>query len=101
MQKVLFGLLPVTAGARVLHDRGATFPLASGTKPIDRAPYRANPRLRDVIGKCVNEMEKDGIIEQRDRPCGSAVTVVAKSDGIASFYVDYRSKLDESLARTS
>ena len=34
----------------------ATFPLPSDTRPIDRGPYRANPRAKAVIDKCVHDM---------------------------------------------
>ena len=79
----------------------ADFPLQPGTTPVDRNPYRANPRVQEVIDKCVNQMEKDGIIEQRPSPWGSAVTIVAKSDGSPRFCVDYRSTVNKSLIRKS
>lgn len=44
---------------------GVEFPLQPGTNPVNRAPYRTNPRVQDVIDKCVDQMEKYGIIEQR------------------------------------
>ena len=34
----------------------ATSPLPTDTRPIDRAPYRANPRAKAVIDKCVHDM---------------------------------------------
>ena len=57
--------------------------------------------MREVIDKCVEDMEKDGIIERRASPWGSAVTIVAKHDGTARFCVDYRSTLNKSLVRKS
>lgn len=45
--------------------------------------------------------EGDDIIEQRDSPWGSAVTIVGKSDGAARFCVDCRSTLNKSLVRKS
>ena len=53
----------------------ATFPLEPGTRPVDRIPYRANPRVQKTIDKCVNQMEKYGIIEQRPSPWDCAVTM--------------------------
>ena len=79
----------------------ADFPLEPGTPPVDRSPYRANPRVQEVIDQCVNQMEKDGIIEQRPSPWGSAVTIVAKSDGSPRLCVDYRSTINKSLVRKS
>ena len=70
-----------------MYDSQADFPLEPGTKPVDRAPYRANPRAQEVIDKCVDQLEKDGIIEQRPSPWGSAVTIVAKADGTPRFCV--------------
>ena len=34
----------------------ATFPLPPDTRPIDRALYRANPRAKAAIDKCVHDM---------------------------------------------
>ena len=39
----------------------AEFPLQKNTKPVDRHPYRTNPRAQDVIDKCVENMESAGI----------------------------------------
>ena len=74
----------------------ADFSLQPGTPPVDRNPYRANQRVKEIIDKCVNQMEKKGLIEQRSSPWGSAVTLVAKSDGSPRFCVDYRSMISKS-----
>ena len=84
----VFSLSPKELGKCTIAK--ADFPLEPGTKPVDRAPYRAKPRAKEVIDKCVDQMEKDGIIEQRPSPWGSAVTIVAKADGTPRFCVDYR-----------
>ena len=42
-------------------------------------------------------MQIYGIIEQRPSPRGSAVTIVAKPDGLPWFCVDYRSTINKSL----
>ena len=49
----------------------ATFPLPTDTRPIDRTPYRANPRAKAVIDKCVHDMLEWDIIEERPSPWGS------------------------------
>ena len=41
------------------------FPLQKNTKPVDRHPYRTNPRAQEVIGKSVDDMESAGIIEKK------------------------------------
>lgn len=95
----VFSLSPRELGKCTLGE--AEFPLEPGTRPVDRAPYRANPRVQETIDKCVNQMEKDGIIEQRPSPWGSAVTIVAKKDGTPRFCVDYRSTINKSLIKKS
>ena len=72
----VFPLSPQELGRCTLAE--AEFPLEPGTRPVDRAQYRAKPRVQETIDKRVNQTERDGIIEQRPSPWGSAVTVVAK-----------------------
>ena len=91
----VFSLSSSELGKRTIME--ADFPLQPGTPPVDTNPYRANPRVQEVIDKCVNEMKKDGIIEQRSSPWGSAVTLVAKSVVLHDFCVDYRSTINKSL----
>ena len=43
----------------------AEFPLQKNTKPVDRHPYRTNPRAQKVIDKYVDDMESAGIIETK------------------------------------
>ena len=95
----VFSLSPRELGKCTIAE--AEFPLEPGTRPVDRAPYRANPRVQETIDKCVNQMEQDGIIEQRPSPWGSAVTIVAKSDGTPRFCVDYRSTINKNLIKKS
>ena len=68
----------------------ATLPFEPGTRPVNSTPYRANPCIQETTDKCVNQVEQDGIIEQRSSAWGSAGTVVAKSDGTRRFCVDYQ-----------
>ena len=95
----VFSLKPDELGTCTLTD--ADFPLQPGTQPVNRAPYRTNPRAQEVIDKCVEEMEQAGIVEQRASPWGSAVTLVAKADGTPRFCVDYRPTINKNLIRKS
>ena len=89
----VFSLSPKELGRCKIAE--AEFPLQPGTQPVDRSAYRTNPRVQQVIDKCVKQMETDGIIEQRPSPWGSAVTIVAKADGTPRFCVDYRSTINK------
>ena len=95
----VFSLHPDELGKCTIAE--ADFPLEPGTRPVNRAPYRANPRVQEVIDKCVNELEEAGIVEQRASPWGSAVTLVAKADGTPRFCVDYRTTINKHLIRKS
>ena len=39
--------------------------LQKNTKPMDRYPYRTNPRAQEVIDKCVENMESVGMVEKK------------------------------------
>ena len=77
----------------------AEFPLQKDTKPVDRHPYRTNPRAQEVIDKCVDDMEEIDIIEKRPNEWGSPVCIVAKADGSPRFCVDYRTTINRFLVR--
>ncbi len=79
----------------------ATFPVPPGTRPVDRPPYRPNPRTAAVIDKCVADMLAWDIIEKRPSPWGSPCTIVAKSNGSPRFCVDYRHTLNRHIIRKS
>lgn len=95
----VFSLSPDELGKCTLTE--ADFPLEPGTRPVNRAPYRANPRVQEVSVECMQEMEEAGIVEQRASPWGSAVTLVAKADGTPRFCVDYRTTVNRYLVRRS
>lgn len=78
-----------------------TFPLPADTKPVNRRPYRANPRAEAVINKCVPDMLDDDIIEEASSPWGSPVTIVERKDGKPRFCADYRSTLNKLLIRNT
>ena len=79
----------------------ATFPVPPDTRPVDRPPYRPNPRTSAVTDKCVNEMLEGGIIEKRPSPWDSPCTIVAKSNGSPRFCFDYRHTLNRHIIRKS
>ena len=78
-----------------------TFPVPEVTRVVDRPLYGPNPRISEVIDKCVNEMLEWGIIEERPSPWGSCCTIVAKSNGRPHFCVDYRHTLNPHIIRKS
>ena len=77
----------------------AESPLQKNTKPVDRHPYRTNPRAQEVIDKCVDDMESAGIIDKKLSEWGSPVCIVAKADGSPRFCVDYRTTINKFLVR--
>ena len=77
----------------------AEFPLQKDTKPVDRHPYRTNPRAQEVIDKCVDDMEEIDIIEKKQSQWWSPVCIVAKADGSPRFCVDYRTTINKFLVR--
>ncbi|CAB1098409.1 unnamed protein product [Ectocarpus sp. CCAP 1310/34] len=77
----------------------ATFPVPPGTRPIDRPPYRPNPRTSAATDKRVEDMLEWGITEKRPSPWGSPCTIVAKSNGSPRFCIDYRHTLNRNIIR--
>ena len=77
----------------------AEFPLQKNTKPVDRHPYRTNPRAQEVIDKCVEDMESIGIVEKNPSAWASPVCTVAKDGGTPRFCVDYRTTTYKFLIR--
>ena len=77
----------------------AEFPLQKRAKPVHHHPYRTNPRAQEVIDKCVESMESDGIIEKSPSAWGSPVCIVAKADGSPRFCVDYRNTNNKFFVR--
>ncbi|CAB1100197.1 unnamed protein product [Ectocarpus sp. CCAP 1310/34] len=77
----------------------ATFPVPPGTRPVDRPPYRPNPRVATVSDKCVAAMLEWGIIEKRPSAWGRPCTLIAKKNGSPRFCVDYRHTLNRHIVR--
>ena len=57
----------------------AEFPLQKNTKPVDRHPYRTNPKAQEVIDKYVENMDSVGIVEKKPNEWGSPVCICCKS----------------------
>ena len=93
----VFSLNPNELGKCTIVE--AEFPLQKNTKPVDRHPYRTNPRAQEVIDKCVDDMEATGIIEKKLSEWGSPLCIVAKDDGSPRFCVDYRTTINKFLVR--
>ena len=79
----------------------AQIPLKPGTEPVNRAPYRANPKAAAAMQKCVKEMLETDIIEERPSPWSSPCCLVAKKTGAVRFCVDYRATINRNLERHS
>ena len=57
----------------------AEFPLQKNTKPVDRRPYRTNPKAQEVIDKYAENMDSVGIVEKKPNEWGSPVCICCKS----------------------
>ena len=77
------------------------FPVPEGTRPVDRPPYRPNPRTSEVSNKCVNDLLEWGVIEERPGPWGSPCTIVAISNSSPRFCVNYHRTLNRQIIRKS
>ena len=91
----VFSLTQKELGRCTIAEAG--FPLQKNTTPVDRHPYRTNPRAQEVIDKCVESMESVGIIEKSPSAWGSPVGIVTKADGAPRFCVDYRTTIKKFL----
>lgn len=63
----------------------------SGTLPSQLASTRSD--------RCVDDMAKQGLVEQRPSPWRSPVTIVVSADGTPRFCVYYRSTIDKHMVR--
>ena len=77
----------------------AEFPLQKNTKPGEHHPCRTNPRAQEVVDKCVENMESDGVIEKSSSAWGSPVFIAAKAHGSPCFCVGYRTTVNKFLVR--
>ena len=63
---------------------------AGDASPIKQAPRRLPIHRRQEVGRLVNEMEKEGVIQPSQSPWASPIVLVQKKDGSTRFCVDYR-----------
>ena len=78
---------------------GAEFPLQKQAKPDDHHRYRTNPSAQEVIDKCVESKESDGIIEKSPSAWRIHVCIVTKANGSPRFCVDYRNTINKFFVR--
>ena len=64
--------------------------LASGTKPISRAPYRMAPAELKELKVQMEEMVNKGFVRPSTSPWGAPVLFVKKKDGSMRLCIDYR-----------
>ncbi|MEM7298817.1 MAG: reverse transcriptase family protein, partial [Bacteroidota bacterium] len=67
---------------RIVVDKDAT--------PIKSRPYKTDMEGRKEIKRQVEEMKKQGIIEESSSPWSSPVLLVKKKDGTKRFVIDFR-----------
>lgn len=65
-------------------------PLIPGAQPFRLQPYRYTPQQKDEIERQVQELLKNGVIQQSHSPFASPVLLVKKKDGEWRLCVDYR-----------
>lgn len=62
----------------------------SDPHPIKQAPRRIPIHLREEVGRIIEEMKTQGVIEESKSPWVSPVVLVKKKEGTIRFCVDYR-----------
>ena len=63
----------------------------TGDSPsIKSRPYRISPVKREVIGRQVQKMQQQGVVEPNMSPWSSPVNLIPKPDGSHRFCLDYR-----------
>jgi len=60
------------------------------SNPIKQAPQRIPLRMRKEIDNIVEDMKRQGMIEESQSPWVSPAVMVKKKDGTVRFCVDYR-----------
>jgi len=60
------------------------------SNPIKQAPQRIPLRMRKEVDNIVEDMKRQGMIEESQSPWVSPAVMVKKKDGTVRFCVDYR-----------
>ena len=68
--------------------------LVPGSKPVHSAPYRRNPKMRQLIDTVIQDMLLKGVISPCQSDWASPVLLVNKKDGTMKIAVNYK-KLNE------
>lgn len=58
--------------------------------PIKQRPYRLSPAEHEFVGKEIDQMMQQGIIQPSSSPWASPIVLVKKKNGKTRFCVDYR-----------
>ena len=61
-------------------------------QPVSAAPYRQTPKMRAELERQLEEMQRDGIIEESNSVWHSPVVMVKKLKTEWRFCVDYRKR---------
>ena len=67
-----------------------TIPLIPGAQPFKLRPYRYSPAQKDEIEQQVQELLRNGMIQESSSPFASPVLLVKKKTGEWRLCVDYR-----------
>lgn len=79
----------------------SAFPVAIRYNTCAPNPHKAQPSAQEVINKCVDHLEPDGIIEEGASLWSILITVVTRQDGTPRVCVDSRQTFSPFLVRES
>ena len=82
--------LPVNMQHSIVDEPGNTIPLAPGSKPTFRKPFRMSPAELEELRRQVAEFLAQGLIEPSSSPFGAPVFFIKKKTGDLRCCIDYR-----------